>query len=129
MRARAGLNALVVTAVLTLSGCSAPPIAADVAQELQCEVRVIAVLTARGDTVDAVTAAQTLSVRVRKAQSDGQITGERAVMILQRVDQLIERLLRSGAAPAPVDLPEPFESELVPTPVIVDAAEEVDAGE
>lgn len=129
MNLRAGLSALVVAGVLMLSGCSTPSIAAEVAQELQCEVREIAILTARGDTADAVAAAQALSVRVRKAQSDGQITGERAVMILQRVDQLIERLLRSGAGPAPVDLPDPFESELVPPPVIVDAAEQADAAE
>lgn len=127
MSLRGGLGALVVTAVLMLSGCSAPPIAADVARELQCEVRVIAVLTARGDTADAVAAAHTLSARVRTAQSEGQITGERAVMILQRVDQLIDRLLRSGAAPAavdiPVDIPDPFESDLFPAPVNADAAE------
>lgn len=123
MSLRGGVGGLIVAGVLMLSGCSAPPIASEVAQELQCEVRVIAVLTARGDTADAVATAHTLSSKVRKAQSDGQITGERAVMILQRVDQLIDRLLRSGAAPAAVDMPESFESELIPTPAIVDAGE------
>jgi outer membrane biosynthesis protein TonB len=104
---RASLSALVVAAVLMLSGCAAPPIAKEVAHELQSEVQEIAVLTARGDTADAVAAAHALAARVRTAQAEGQITGERAVTILQRVEQLIERLVRSGAAPAPAGAPQP----------------------
>ncbi|WP_309124550.1 hypothetical protein, partial [Arthrobacter sp.] len=110
---RAALSTVVVASVLMFSGCSAPPIESRVAQELQSEVQQIAVLTARGDTADAVAAAHELAARVRTAQMEGKITGERAVMILQRVEQLIERLVRSGAAPAPLDL-QPMASPMDP---------------
>lgn len=123
MNLRAGLSALIVTALLTFSGCSAPPIAAEVSQDLQSEVQQIAVLTARGDTADAVAAAHDLAARVRAAQADGQITNERAVIILQRVEQLINRLVRSGAAPAPADMPQPLAGPVVPvTPPSADPA-------
>lgn len=114
MNLRAGLSALIVSAFLTFSGCSAPPIAADVAQELQSEVQGIAVLTARGDTSDAVAAAHGLASRVRTAQINGEISGDRAVMILQRIEQLIDRLVSSGAAPAASDLPQPLAGPAVP---------------
>lgn len=114
MNLRAVLSALIVSALLTFSGCSAPPIEAEVAQDLQSEVQQIAVLTARGDTADAVAAAHALSARVRTAQGEGRITGDRAVMILQRVEQLIDRLAHSGAAPAPADTPKPLAGPAVP---------------
>lgn len=111
---RATLSALVVAGVLMFSGCSPPPIESQMAQELQSEVQEIAVLTARGDTADAVSAAHQLAARVRSAQAEGRITGERAVMILERVEQLIERLVRSGAAPAPTGVLEPVAGPVVP---------------
>lgn len=114
MNLRAGLGALIVTVWMTFSGCSAPPISTEVSQQLQSEVQEIAVLTARGDTADAVAAAHALAARVRTAQADGQITNERAVTILQRVEQLIDRLVRSGAAPAPADIPKPLAGPVVP---------------
>ncbi|WP_299165496.1 hypothetical protein [uncultured Arthrobacter sp.] len=121
---RAGFSALIVTAVLTFSGCSAPPIATEVSTELQSEVHEIAVLTARGDTSDAVEAAHALSTRVRTAQAEGKISGERAVIILQRVEQLIDRLTRSGAAPAPADQPQPLAGPAAPAaPVASPSAE------
>lgn len=139
MNRRAGLSALIIAGVLTFSGCSAPPIASDVAQELQSEVHEIAILTARGDTDEAVAAAHALSKSVRTAHSEGEITGDRAVLILQRVEQLIDRLARSGAAPAPADLPgtaevpQPVAGPVTPSqspkPEPTAAAEETDAPE
>lgn len=108
MSMRAALCAAAVAAGLVFSGCSAPQIEPEVARELQSEVQGIAVLAARGDTADAVAAAHGLAARVRTAQVEGRITGERAVVILQRVEQLIERLVRSGAGPAASDLPQPL---------------------
>lgn len=108
MRRSGRLWEIAIAAVVLLSGCSQPAIEAGIAQDLQLEVQEIAVLTARGDTADAVAAAQDLGTRVRSAQAEGRISGDRAVLILQRVEQLIDRLTNSGAAPAPDDAVQPF---------------------
>lgn len=124
MKGRFGLGTTAVAAVCLMGGCSQPPIADGVAQELQVEVQEIAALTARGDTAEAVAAAQSLAERVREGEADGNISEGRAGLILERVDELLDGLAGSGAAPAPVSEPAPVAQpepsfEPAPAPVAV----------
>ena len=98
------LPALILPALL-LTGCSGEAIDAFTAGEFQADVRRIADIAAAGDPAAAMTLARALEADVQGARTAGNVTEDRATVIVMHIDAVIAALETAEVQPEEVQAP------------------------